>query len=336
MKRSTKIILLLGILAVLIVGIILVRKLSEKEDTEETEAAAVVYSTDSTSITRLTWTYNNETVSFSRQGENWVYEDDADFPTDNSYLEAMATTLATIEADRVIDDPGDLAQYGLDDPICSMTVETSSGTTTLNFGDENTISSERYLTNGDGKVYLVKAEILSSFSYNLLDVVKKETVPEMKNVTSFVIQRGEDTLTLVYTEEQETGTATSTDAGTTEETGTSGTWSIQNGDTKTEIDNSKAVQLKNNVAYLSWLKCVNYRASDSELEDYGFLPEPVVSATIQYSDSDGAAQTFTLELGNYTGDYCYARIAGSKMVYLVKASIAENLLSASAETLAAS
>lgn len=335
MKRSTKIILLLAILAALVAGILLVRKWTAQGEVEET-ASVPVYSTDSASIQRLTWTYNNETVSFSRDGENWVYEDDSEFPTDASYLDAMTSTLASIEADRVIDDPGDLAQYGLEDPICSLTVETASGTATLQFGDENTISSERYLTNGDGKVYLVKAEILSSFSYNLLDVVKKEAVPEMQNVSRFVIRRAEDTLTLVYTEQEETGSASASDAGTTKETGTSGTWSVETDGTQTEVDNAKAVQLKNNVVYLSWLKCVSYKASESELEEYGFLPEPAVSAEIQYSDSEGTAQTFTLELGNYTGDYCYARIAGSQMVYLVKASIAQNLLSATAETLAAS
>lgn len=43
--------------------------------------------------------------------------------------------------------------------------------------------------------------------------------------------------------------------------------------------------------------------------------------------------TFVLELGDYDGDTCYARISGSSMVYRVDGTVADTLLAAKGEDL---
>ncbi len=54
--------------------------------------------------------------------------------------------------------------------------------------------------------------------------------------------------------------------------------------------------------------------------DYG-LDEP--QYTMEYTDTSG--DTITVELGNLTGDYYYARVSGSDSIYTVPSSLAEDL-----------
>ena len=50
-------------------------------------------------------------------------------------------------------------------------------------------------------------------------------------------------------------------------------------------------------------------------------------------DTQETEHTFKLEIGGYLDDKCYARIAGSQMVYLIDGTICDNLLHATYESL---
>ena len=332
MTRGKKLVLLLGVLLVLMTVTILVMEFAPDENAEE-EAAVTVFTLDMDQVTGLSWTYEGEEVSLERDAENnWTYPADDAFPLDQSYPDAMVQALSEIQADRIIEEPEDLSEYGLADPVCSITVQADE-TRQLAIGDETSLGGQRYLSLGDGNVYLVDASLLDDFALGLYDIVVKETIPSMTDVSSFQIQSGSTTLTIDYTEEE--GLAYSDQY----------TWFWNQDGTLTALDTGLTSTLLETITSLSWNSCVAYQATQDQLSQWG-LDDPSVIVTVSYvessqvetneTDEDGqpiyetkeTPKTFTLELGDYDGDTCYARLAGSTMVYQVDGSVRDTLAAA--------
>lgn len=333
MKRGKKLILLLAVLVVLIAVTFAVLKLTPEDTDEEAEDAGVsVFTLDPEAVSELSWTYEGETLTFVKSDGAWTYAGDSAFPLEESYLTAMLTALSDVVAGKTIETPEDLAQYGLEEPACTVSVTTDAEAELL-IGDETGIGGERYLSIGDGNVYLVDEAILDSFSYSLLDLVAKETIPSMTDVTSLEVVSNTQSFTLSYAES----------GGEEDE----GVW-LWNGDSELPLDTELTEALIGSVTSLSWGTCVDYNAAD-RLADYG-LDAPVVTVTVNYvetsqvetneTDEDGNAiyetresgASFVLEIGE-DADACYARIAGSGMVYEIDASIADAMLTAAYESL---
>lgn len=332
MTRGKKLVLLLGVLLVLMTVTVLVMEFAPDENAEE-EAAVTVFTLDMDQVTGLSWTYEGEEVSLERDAENnWTYPADDAFPLDQSYPDAMVQALSEIQADRIIEEPEDLSEYGLADPVCSITVQADE-TRQLAIGDETSLGGQRYLSLGDGNVYLVDASLLDDFALGLYDIVAKETIPSMTDVSSFQIQSGSTTLTIDYTEEE--GLAYSDQY----------TWFWNQDGTLTALDTGLTSTLLETITSLSWNSCVAYQATQDQLSQWG-LDDPSVIVTVSYvessqvetneTDEDGqpiyetkeTPKTFTLELGDYDGDTCYARLAGSTMVYQVDGSVRDTLAAA--------
>ena len=175
MKRGRKLLLLA--LVVMAGASIAAIKMNPGESGEDSsEESTAIYTVDAESVTKLSWTYNGETVTLVDAGDGWMYEDDRNFPLDESCLDDMLSAISTVTASKVIEDVEDLAQYGLEDPVCSVTVTTGK-TSELRIGNETGLGGQRYLSLGDGNVYLVDSSLLSSFSYDLYSIIQKESFP---------------------------------------------------------------------------------------------------------------------------------------------------------------
>ena len=336
MKRGKKLLFLLLALVVVSAAAVAATLLTPDETAEE-ETSTVVFSLDTSAITALSWTYDGEAVALSYADETWSYED-PDCPIDQSYPENMAYALEEITSDRTIEAPEDLSEYGLDEPQCTIDITAGEDSYQLLIGDETTLDGLLYLSTGDGNVYLVSSGLLSAFSYGLYDIIDMETIPSITDVSSFTISRASDSLELVYLEDS--GLAYSSEY----------VWFLQDGEDSLTLDTDGVEELLGSVTGLSWDSCVSYNAAEDDLAAYG-LDAPAVTVTINYTetvtvdtgetDEDGNAVTeqqerdaaFTLELGSYTDDGCYARISGSSMVYLVDGSVCDGLLYATYDSL---
>ena len=329
MKRGRKLLLLA--LVVMAGASIAAIKMNPGESGEDSsEEITAIYTVDAESVTKLSWTYNGETVTLVDAGDGWMYEDDRNFPLDESCLDDMLSAISTVTASKVIEDVEDLAQYGLEDPVCSVTV-TAGKTSELRIGNETGLGGQRYLSLGDGNVYLVDSSLLSSFSYDLYSIIQKESIPSMSDIRSFVVDDGSRQFTIDYLENS--GPAYSDRY----------TWFARTGEGYRTLDTELASSFVEQVTELRWGRCVDYKAAPSALKEYG-LDDPAVTVTVTYAetsrvatnetDEDGntiydtkeTEQTFVLEIGGYNGSYCYARIADSQMVYLIDAAICDSLL----------
>lgn len=329
MKRGKKLLILALVLLVVAGGAFAALKFVPDEEVEVSEDE-VIFTLDAAALTKLSWTYEDETISFDYDGENWSYAEDADFPLDPTRLNTMLSKLAEITTSRTIEEADDLEQYGLEEPECTITVTTDSETV-ISVGSETSLDGLRYITLGDGNVYLVDSGIYSSFCYGLYDLVSKESLPDMSDLVSFTVERASGTLVIDYLEES--GLAYSDRYS----------YFAEEDGEYTALGSSLASSFISQITSLSWSECVDYKADSDALAGYG-LDEPTVTVTVCYvettevetneTDEDGNAiyetreeeRSFVLEIGDYADDGCYARIAGSSMVYLIDSSICDSLL----------
>lgn len=338
MKRGKRLLLLCLALVVVASAAFAALKLVPDETVEEAETVQVC-SFDEDSITKLQWTYEGETLCFDSDGSVWTYDADEDFPLDQAYMSAMTGAVSEVTATKVIEGADDLSEYGLDEPVCSVAVTASGETTTIDIGDETSLDGLRYVSVGDGNVYLVSSDLLTNFSYGLYDLVDMEALPDMSELVSISVERPSGSLLI---EKLEDSGLALTDRYE---------YFARNGeDGYTVLSNELAYSFIYQVTGLTWDSCVDYKAELKTLQDYG-LDSPSATVTISYiettevetneTDEDGNAVTetrteeksLTLEFGSYSGDDCYCRIADSGMVYLVDGSICDSLLYTSVDEL---
>lgn len=305
MKRSKKLLALLLVLAAFIGATFLATKFNpENEETEEV-TGTVIFSLDTEAVTGLSWDYS-EPLSFTKEEDGWIYTDDAAFPLDSSYIDTMLSTLSLITSDKTIENPEDLDQYGLEIPICAITV-TAGEEYTLSIGEETSMGGQRYFSTGDGNVYLVDSGILDSFSYGLYDVLAFEAIPSIDQPTGLTLSSAGQSYEITY---QEHSGLTYSDEYV---------WFLGDDALDTELTAS----LLETVTDLAWVSCVDYNAAD--LAAYG-LDDPAATVTVQYNDNEGTAASFSFQIGATSGSYSYARLPGSNMVYQIDASITDTLL----------
>ncbi len=324
MKRGKKLFVLLLVLAVLLGATYAASFLARESAEEEETVYTTIFTVDPEDVTRISWDYSEE-LSFTREGDTWVYDADATFPLEESFLDAMLEQLQQITSSKTIEDVEDWDQYTLEVPICEITVTAGDTRSTIKIGEETALGGERYVSIGDGNAYLVDSSFLSAFSYGLYDVLKMEPIPDMSDVYGMTYLSGSDSYEIQLLEDS--GLAYSDEY----------VWFM--GEKPLDTDLTKT--LMRYVTDMTWQECVNYNARD--MSQYG-LSDPAASITVYYletvevatqeTDEDGNTvyetqenkKTYTLEIGAETDDGYYARIQGSNMVYLISSSAAETLL----------
>ncbi|MBR6231463.1 MAG: DUF4340 domain-containing protein, partial [Lachnospiraceae bacterium] len=135
MNRGKKLIALVLILALLgtSAGVVLANN-ARKEAAAAAGSSAELLNTSESGAEAITYTYNDETVSLKKSGENWVYADDESFPLNGTMVAQMLDALSTVTATKTISKPGELSEYGLDKPAAVVTVTAGGTDTTFEFG----------------------------------------------------------------------------------------------------------------------------------------------------------------------------------------------------------
>lgn len=300
MKRSKKLLSMLLVLVLLIGATVAVTQLTGEDEAQET-VGTVIFSLEPETVTAISWDYSEE-VSFEKKNGSWVYASDRAFPLDESYIDTMLDTLRGITASRTIEAVEDWDQYTLEAPICEIRVTAGEASHTLKIGEETTLGGERYLSIGDGNVYLVDSGVLDSFSYGLYDLLVMETIPAMENITSVKLHSDTQSYELAYLEHS--GLSYSDDY----------VWFLNGQALDTELTG----ELLDTITGLTWEECAHFHVTDFSACG---LAEPAATVTIVY----GAGETFVLHLGETADGSCYARLGDSAMVYRVDGAILDTL-----------
>ena len=285
MKKSTKLVSAVVVLAVLggvYVGLnTYVSKEEKAESSSEEESKTEVFSVKTDDIKSLEFIVDKKEVTFEKKDDSWVKKDETAFPVNQTTLDSAASAIETVEADRVLEDVENLAEYGLDSPSNTVIVDTADGTTKLNIGDENTSTNQYYISrdDDDSTVYVVAADTVSPFMNSLYDYAQGEDFPTIDSSTVKKVQVSEDK-----------------DSYVLEENSDGATWDVSGDGSsdKESADTTAAGNVTSGLGSFAFDQFVNYNAEN--LSQYG-LDKPYATITVDYQEEVEDDSTDSTESG---------------------------------------
>lgn len=190
MKRSKRLCILLGVLAVACVATFALSRYQAHQEQIET-SGEVVLEIPVDSVQALSWEYDGEELAFHKD-DKWIYDEDDAFPVDGEKIEGLLEQFSAMAAAFIIENPEDLSPYGLSDPTCSIVITTDEETYTILLGGYSTMDSQRYVSIGDGNVYLVADDPLDDYDVGLRDLLDPDDIPAFDQVSEITFTGSEN------------------------------------------------------------------------------------------------------------------------------------------------
>ena len=255
----------------------------QKESEAESEENTSVFTASADDIKSLDFMVDDTETTFEKKDDSWVKKDDTDFPVNQSTLDSAASSVTSVESDRVLEDVDDLAEYGLDSPANTIKIVTKSEdedgddtTTTLYVGDENSSTSQYYVRKDDEKtVYLVDSSCVEPFTKTLYDYAQMEDFPAISST---------DTITKISID-GDSSYELKKDADTS-------VWSVSANGEEDKADSATVSSLVSSFGSMAYNSMADYKCEDKS--KYG-LDKPYSTITVDYQEeaetSDDNAET---------------------------------------------
>lgn len=267
MTRKTRLVVLAGVLVVT-AGAAVAMSLSQQAREDIRESGEVVFELPADDVTAVEWTYTDDensriSLAFHRDGDEWLYDGDEAFPVDSERIMELLDQFMELRAAFVIEDVTDTAQYGLEEPVCTIAIAAGETDYEILVGDYSEMDSQRYLSLGNGSVYLVNEDPMDVYEATLDDFLLDDNIPVFTDVES-VSFSGQENQTIQLDE---------------------------NGESYREEDdyylNGRPLDTDKLDSYLSHLSSMGlssyatYKASEADLTEYG-LDDPELTVTVEY------------------------------------------------------
>lgn len=264
----------------------------QKESEAESEENTSVFTASADDIKSLDFMVDDTETTFEKKDDSWVKKDDTDFPVNQSTLDSAASSVTSVESDRVLEDVDDLAEYGLDSPANTIKIVTKSEdedgddtTTTLYVGDENSSTSQYYVRKDDEKtVYLVDSSCVEPFTKTLYDYAQMEDFPAISST---------DTITKISVD-GDNSYELKKDADTS-------VWSVSANGEEDKADSATVSSLVSSFGSMAYNSMADYKCEDKS--KYG-LDKPYSTITVDYQEeaetSDDNAETSDSETPDST------------------------------------
>lgn len=335
MRKARKLYALLGILLVICVAAFAVSRYQEKKENIK-NSGEVILEIPTDSVTALSWSNEDGTFSFTKE-EAWTYDSDSAFPVSEEKINDLLSQFEAFAAAFTIDDVDDYAQYGLDEPVCTIDITVGEENYTVTLGDFSKMDEQRYVSVGDGKVYLVTHDPLDEFGVALRDMILDDTIPDFDTadeivftgIESYTVARDEDGQSICEDDIFFAGGK--------------------------PLNTDSVDAYLDTIRLLSLTDYVSYNVTDEELTAFG-LNDPELTVKLAYSSEDEAGNvedsgTLSLyvsrnveeaaaydeavdagrdELPDVT---CYVRVGQSQIVYEISRSVYDQLTAVSYDTL---
>ncbi len=322
MSKKKNIYILLSILVVVGIATVIVSNISLKKEKIKT-SGEVVLEINPSDVTNLSWTIDDNTLSFSKD-ESFIYDDDTSFPLDNTKIVDLLGIFKSFSSSFVIEEVTDYSQYGLDKPLCTINIETANKTYTIKLGNMSKMDEQRYVDIGDGNVYLAVSDPYDSYNVELSSLILNDEIPSMKEVTSITFKGNEN-----YTITKQDGISLCEDD-----------MYFTNGKA---LDNDLLDSYISTIKNLSLYDCVTYNVSEEELIEYG-LDNPELEISLNYTSREGEEQSISLYVSsnkeqleaynnaldedkNINSVTRYIRVNNSKIIYTITSSTYDTLTS---------
>ena len=178
-------------------------------------------------------------------------------------------------------------QYGLSDPLCTISLEAGEELYEIALGDYSSMDSLRYVSFGDGNVYLAAQDPLDKFDISLRDLILNDEIPDFEQITQLTFS-GAQNYSIFY-DPDASYSYSEQDVYFTQQEGT-----------HLPLDSSLIDSYLSYLRYLSLTDYAGYNATEQELQDWG-LDQPELSLSLEYTGQDEMGEelegSFVLHLG---------------------------------------
>lgn len=296
MKRAKKLYILLGVLVAVCAITFGVSRYQTRQE-EIKNSGEVILEVPTDSVESLSWDVGDRSFSFHKEtteGDTdsesiWIYDEDDVFPVDKTKINNLLSCFESLTAAFVIENPEDLGQYGLTDPSCTINFSDGETSYTVLLGDYSPMDSQRYVSIGDGNVYLVSEDPMEEFDVELSKMLDDDDIPylEEEGTTTSIRFSGEINYEIAY-EADSDNTYRADDVYFTEQNGR-----------QVPLDSTRVSDYLHEVSFVFPDEYVTYKATDEDLAACGLdNPQLVIEADYNTEDEDGntVSNSFTMSI----------------------------------------
>lgn len=330
MKRGKKIGILSGVLCCISLAAFGVSRYEEQKERIK-NSDEIIMEVAGEDVKTLSWECSTGSFAFHRDENGaWIYDADEAFPVEKARIEELLEPFREFGVSFVIEEVEDWEQYGLNDPVCTIRMETEGEAYEILLGNYSTMDSQRYVSIGDGRAYLVKNDPLESFEVEISDVIRHDRIPGLEDVVQ--LQSSGMESERVFYEEDSTSTYYAGDV-----------YFMEREEGNRPLDTARVNEYLDTVRGLNLKDYVEYNAGEEELSRYG-LDVPEFSLSIDYiaveeGTEEEREENFVLNIsrdpawqeekeaeGEETADEeetaegdvtAYARVGDSKIIYQI-------------------
>ena len=261
---------------------------------------------------QIRYTYQNETLTLNCDSGSWTLADDPGYHLDASACNTMVTALASLNAKRQLTaQPGE--DYGLADPVVTVTVTAAGETNTFAFGSQNPVTGDLYVQKaGDDAIYTVSGNKAACFELTKTDLFGAFNPAGLtaSALESVSIATDTGTLSLTAVSEPAETDSNSADASST---AYQTVWRLAD-DPAAELDEAK---LQSILSALGGY--VSAQMTNADPAAYGF-DAPL--ATVRAASADGNVTLHYAE----NADGCWMMVDGDSSIYAVDLDTVQALL----------
>ena len=267
------------------------RGADEKQKAEENKDKPLVF--DHAAVKAIALQGKAGPIRLEKGGEEWRITQPLATAADRDAVEGLLTTLESGHVDRRLGDVKDRKTYGLDPPVSSVTIETTSGAPqTVALGDQAPIGGAWFALLGGKEVAVVSAPLGEAANKDLLSLRDKTLLAfDPFKVKGLTIVRGKETIILEKP---------------------AGGWKIVQ-PFDAPADGPAISDLLSALERIRATAFVKEKAADPDLKTLGFEP-PAVRVTLL---QEGWDTTKTIEFGSEADGKRNARAVGRDAVIAI-------------------
>lgn len=278
MKRYKKVIIMAAVLLVACIATFALTRYEEEQE-QIRISDEIIMQIPRENVLSVSWDYSGGgSLAFHKTDSGWVYQDDEAFPVNEEKVMNILKHFESYGVTFVIENVTDYAQYGLDEPELVLHLATEKRSYDIKMGDFSTMDQQRYISIGDGNVYLVSEDPVDYVTSSLSNMILHDDTPGFEKVVDITFA-GIENYTIVRTDE-------STDTYNPEDD----IYFVER-DGKTIPLNTPSVRtFLNTITSLDLLTYATYNATAEELATYG-LDDPMLSVTVNYTYTNDDDET---------------------------------------------
>lgn len=174
MKRSRNLIILVSLL-ILLTGTYAYIKIHPKKGTDASSQNISVLKLDASKIKNISLKSESGTVTIEKSGSSWKLTDNPGIKLDDTAISNIVNSLSNLNVTSVINEAGDLAQFGLQGSPSEAAAVLNDGTQKAVLIGAKTPDGNGYyiMLKGDSKVYIIPSANGDYLLYSLADIRDK-------------------------------------------------------------------------------------------------------------------------------------------------------------------